>query len=177
MATRSGRRQFNRSSRPNRGWSGLIEPTYTVIPAASRVLLSSFVPSNPGIDLTILRCVGGISVKTDNASSPEDQLGVFGMIAVSDAAAAIGITALPDPVDDIDFDGWFLYQSFAQSFHVATSVGFGIFDRWYSFDSKAKRILPGEGVTLVAVASNAHASEGFEIAVNLRIFAQARGTG
>ena len=169
------RRSFSprRGGRPNRGWSGLIEATYTTVAANSAVLLFTFTPSNPGIDLVILRTVGVVSVALDQSTSNENQLGGFGLIAVSDDAVAIGITAIPDPVSDIDHDGWFIYQAFSQQSGVSGSF---MPSREYQFDSKAKRILPGEGITLAGVCANAHASQGLEVQVGLRILAQVRGT-
>ena len=110
------------SRRPNRGWAGLVSSVYTNIPAASRVLLGSFVPTNAGIDLTVLRTVGGISVVSDNASAGESQIGAFGMIMVTDWALAAGVASVPDPVSDVA-DDWFIYQGWAMETQVVSAVG------------------------------------------------------
>ena len=177
MARRQSR-QFNRSSsRPNRGWSGLIETTFTLVAPNSRVLLSLGAPNNPGIDLTVLRTVGGLFVTSDQTAASETQVGALGMIMVTDAAAAIGITAIPDPVTQLEDDGWFLYQSFAQSNVVLSGVGFSFnTGNWYPFDSKAKRIFSGEGVQFAVVVSNAHPTTGINVLLNFRTLTQVRGT-
>ena len=174
MARRQSR--FPRSqSRPNRGWSGLIEATDTAIPAGSKVLLGSFTPTAPGIDLTILRTVGHVSVASDTVAN-ELQLGAFGIIKVTDVALAAGIASIPGPVTNVE-DDWFIFQAFG--FETALHSNVGVNPDWahmLEFDSKAKRILPGDGMALAIVAENAHATHGFDVSVGLRILAQVRGT-
>ena len=99
------------------------------------------------------------------------------MILVSDDALAVGITAIPSPVTDIDDDGWMLMVPFASAMVFSDATGIN-FQRgaWFPFDSKAKRIVPGEGRTLAIVAENASATLGLEIIFSMRVLAQVRGT-
>ena len=111
MPRRQG--NFRRSGpRPNRGWSYTLETAFTTVPANSKVLLASFTLSNPGIDITLLRCIGGLAVSSDQSVNVEEQVGAFGLILVTDQALAIGITAIPGPFTNGDDDGWFCHQSF-----------------------------------------------------------------
>ncbi len=163
-------------SRANRSWASTASAAFTNIPAASKVLLSTFVLSNPGIDETVLRTVGSVSVKSDNPGSGEEQIGAFGMIVVTDIAAAAGIASIPGPVTNGSDDGWFTYVPFAFSLATFTSVGFepGMSHR-IEFDSKAKR-MTGEGQVIALVVENIHASHAFDFITNLRMLAMVRGT-
>ena len=176
MANRNSRSsRFQNQRVRNRAWTGSFETALVSIPANSAVLLSGFVPQNPGIDLTILRTVGEIFVSSDNAAASETQVGAVGMIIVTDDAFAVGITAIPDPVASVFDDGWFMFQSFAQKTTFLSSIGFNDPSGMkYSYDSKAKRILEGAGKTIVIVAANAHATEGFNLLLNTRILTQLR---
>ena len=139
-------------------------------------MLASFALDNQGIDETILRVVGGFSVASDQSAATETQLGAIGMCLVTDTAAGVGITALPDPVTDRQDDIWFFYASFAQEFNFQSAVGVDAgFAKWYPFDSKVKRIFH-TGAQISLVGANAHASHGLRIAVFVRILTMVRGT-
>ena len=170
-------RQFPQRSTPaNRSWAGGVETVYTVVPAASKILLSSFTLSNPGIDETVLRTVGLISIASDSVSASEAQIGAFGMIVVSTTALAVGITAIPSPVTDISDDGWFNFQAFANDQKLLSSVGLiADFSKEYIFDSKAKRVV-SEGQAIAVVAENAHSATGLTIQASIRMLSMVRGT-
>ena len=134
------RRQSFRPPRPARGWAGVIGATEISVPANSRVLLGSFVVPGDGAGLTVIRTVGQFSISSDQQATTEQQIGAFGLIVATDAALAVGITALPDPVTEIADDGWFVYRSFSQDFRFITAAGvMPDFAMPYEFDSKAKR--------------------------------------
>ena len=168
-------RRFSRrtGSRPNRGWSTLNATTFTGLAANTVALVASFVPTNPGLDLTVLRVVGNLSISSDQSAGGERQIGAFGMIRVTEAALAVGVTAMPDPVAEADDDGWFVYQSFAQrgDLSVTNPSSFQ-----YDFDSKAKRIIEGEGIAIAVMITNADAAHGLQFAISLRILSQLRGS-
>ncbi len=172
MARRSFQRQRS-VARPNRAWSGTTEAAFTTVPAASKVLLSTFTPAAAAIDLTILRVVGGVSVASDQAAANEEQIGAVGLIIVTDQAATAGIASIPGPFTDIG-DDWFMYQTFAQRGAVpATSYSGAV---WYPIDSKAKRILNGTGSQIAVVAENGQATHGLQLCWQIRILDQVRGT-
>ena len=174
MPRRQFQRSFSRSSRPNRSWTGLVASA-TIVPTSTKVLLGTFVLSNPGIDETVLRSVGQISVSTDNDGASEQQVGAWGMCIVSDVALAIGITALPSPVSEISDDFWFVHQTIVQRTEFITAAGFHPnVSRNYEFDSKAKRKLE-DGSVIVLVAENS-GPHGFQMACGLRLLSQVSGT-
>ena len=173
------RRQYQnqrRSSRPNRHWFGNVPAAFVTIPAASKVLLATFVLDNSGIDETILRWVGGVAVSSDQTAGSETQNGAVGACLVTDTAAAAGIASLPDPVTDVADDLWFFYQSFAQQMTFFSAVGVNAdMATWYPFDQRGKRIMQ-QGQTLVVIGANAHATAGLNVAVNIRGLGMVRGT-
>ena len=173
MARRARSNFGRRTSRPNRGWAGLSASTFTALAASTSVLVATFVPSNPGIDETILRTVGLLAVTADQAGANEDQVGAFGLIRVTEAAVAIGITAIPTPITEQADDGWMVYQAFAGQ--GDNSIGAVNVQR-YVIDSKAKRTLAGEGEAFAVVVQNASASFGIQFAINIRVLGQVRGT-
>ncbi len=161
---------------PNRNWFGFVGTGGVTLGPNSKVLAGSFALSNQGIDETLLRNVGGISVASDQAAASESQMGALGMCVVTDTALALGITALPDPVTDAADDIWLLYVSFAQELRFSDATGFEPnFATWYPFDSKAKRVVH-TGQSLAIVVANANSTFGFKFILNLRTLAMVRGT-
>ena len=164
-------RQNRSTSRPNRDWAAIIASEVTNVPAASKVLLGTFSPSNAGIDETVLRTVGIFGIQTDGVASSELQLGAVGIIVSTAVAAAAGVASLPGPVTQAG-DEWFVYMPIVQSW-VANGVGERMCQ--YHFDSKAKRIIQAANVFSIVV-ENSHASEAFDIAFSVRVLSQVRGT-
>ena len=176
MARQFQQRRFERSARPNRTWTGFVPAVPSTVPAASKLLIATFVLDNPGIDETVLRVVGGVAVSSDQAAATENQIGAIGMCIVTDTAVAAGVGSLPDPVTDIADDIWFWYQSFGQRFLFSDATGVqSNAMTWYSFDNKAKRIL-SSGQSIVVIAANASASEGLLVTPTFRMLTQVRGT-
>ncbi len=167
---RFNRNQRSSGSRPNREWSGFANSTFIDLAAASKVIVATFLPLSG--DITILRTVGQIGISSDQSGAQEHQLGAFGLIVVSERAVTVGITAIPDPITEIEDDGWFVYQSFNQLGDGSVNSSSKVYD----FDSKAKRIVPSEGRQIVAVMANASPSHAVSFAVNFRILVQLRGT-
>ncbi len=176
MARRTAQRQFARR-KSNREWAAVNSTGLVSVPVSTKVLLGTFVLSNPGIDETILRTVGLIAVVSDQVSAAESQHAAFGMIVVNDVAGALGVTAIPGPITNAEDDGWFVYQSIQQKFSFITAAGFDSNGAvQYHFDSKAKRIL-SEGSVVAIVIENASSSIAFEVGIGLRMLGMVRGTG
>ncbi len=176
MAQRRARSFTTRSSRPNRSWAAATPAAVTSVPANSKVLLGSFTLSNANIDETILRTVGLISVGPDQLVASEDQVGAFGLIAVTDRALAAGAASIPGPFTDGADDGWFVYVPFAQSLIFADATG--LYPEWatqYMFDSKAKRRFQ-EGQAIAIMAENGSATAGFQIHEVFRMLSMVSGT-
>ena len=163
------------SRRHNRDWTGTVSTVYTSVPAATKVLFGTFAPSNAGIDETVLRTVGMISVASDQVAADEFSIGAFGMKIVTDLAAAAGAASIPGPVTDISDDGWFVFVPFAESFEFVSAVGIAPnYGRRYPFDSRAKRVLE-EGSVVVLMVENASPSFGIEVALAFRMLTMVTG--
>ncbi len=172
---RHGRMVRSNRSRPNRSWSGIFA-TATISTASTKSLLASLVLSNQGIDETVLRCVGTLIVSSDQQGASEDQQGALGMAVVSDAALAVGATALPGPVTDISDDLWFTHVPFLQRFVFVSAIG--VYPRFvtrYQFDFKSKRIVES-GSSIAIMLESTSLSEGFIAVVVMRVLSMVRGT-
>ena len=63
-------------------------------------------------DLTIVRTRGRLTMFLSGVGTANDgQRWAFGMCVVTQNAAGIGATAVPDPIADIGWDGWFVYET------------------------------------------------------------------
>ncbi len=167
-------KQFvRRSTSSNKSWTASTFATRLNIPANSKVLLGLFALSNPGIDETVLRTIIDLYLISDT-NSTESQMGAIGMIVVNDIAGGIGVTAVPGPATDADNDGWFIHQHLNLRQIGPTAVG-QFQGRGYEINSKAKRVVH-DGSTLALMAENLHATEAFDILINLRLLSMVRGT-
>ena len=173
---RNRSRSFTRRTPANKSWAGHVSTGTTTVAAATKVLVTTFTLSNQGIDETILRTVGQLGVASDQQAQNEQQQGAMGLCVVTDAAAAVGITAIPGPVTDMSDDVWLLHVPFVNRFLFGSGVGIhanGM--NSVDFDSKAKRVVHS-GTQLALVIENAHAGNAFIIAVSIRLLSMVRGT-
>ena len=93
--------------------------------------------------LTIMRTRGSLLVQyTTGDAVSEGHDWAFGMCIVSQNAAGIGVTAIPDPLIDIGWEGWFVYEMGTVKQTTTTldlaEVGAGV---RIEIDSKAMRKL------------------------------------
>ena len=156
-----------RGFRPATFWAGDIPIIQTVVPAASKVILSSFTNAS-GEELTIRRTRGLFTVSSDQSAASEFVIGAMGALAVTNTALTAGVASLPDPFTDVDDDVWYVFEHFAQTLQVFTAVGVEPrFVTHYAFDSKAMRKVPdGEGIAFVA--ANAAAANGCTMSLSVR---------
>jgi len=153
-------------------WTAQI-PTQDVIASADT---ANFIGSG-GTDitlnrpLTIVRTRGVLQVGSDQNSATEDQEIGFGMVVVSDQAIAIGVTAIPTPMVDINSDLWFVYELIFSNYDVISAIGTRAADgatRFIQFDSKAMRKVE-DGTNLAVVAETSPTSEGVSIVSGFRM--------
>ncbi len=162
------RRPFRGVSRPQRqptNWARSCGVGHVTVPAASKAIMLTVVLSNPGINETIRRTRGILTVSSDQEARLESVVGAIGAIVINDLAVAAGAASIPGPCTDNDDDGWFMWMPFqllsaasslgtAASFVAAGSVPF-------LFDSKAMRRVQ-EGFSMVFMIENAHPTFGLE---------------
>ena len=107
------RRPFVRSVRRSTAWvASPAEAAGTMIPASSAVLLQTVVPQQSG--LTVIRIRGQYLIQSDQVVGSELVLGAVGIGKVTVNAVAVGISAIPHPGADADWDGWMYHSFFSQ---------------------------------------------------------------
>ena len=165
MATRS-RRGFTpcRTKRAVPAW-GFLGSSVVSVPAASKVLLGSFILSNPPLGETVLRTHVRLFVKTDQASGVENQVGSYGIIVVTDRAVAAGAASIPGPFTDGGDDGWFVHQPIVGQ-NDTEFGGIG-----YDIDSKAMRKVE-DGGEIAIMVENSDLLHGFNIIHQVRLLAK-----
>ncbi len=71
---------------------------------------------------TVVRTRLAFFLRSDQVAAIEDQAVAFGMAVVSEEADAVGITAVPIPMANIDSDLWFFHKvMFAGQYKDSTS--------------------------------------------------------
>ena len=131
--------------------------------AGTKVLLASFILSNPPLGETILRTRVRLFVRSDNETGTEEQVGAFGLVVVTDAALAAGAGSIPGPFTDGGDDGWFVHQSIWQGASFATANG----ATGYDIDSKAMRKVE-DGHSIAIMVENA-SGEAFQMQVGIAV--------
>ena len=120
----------------------------TSISASSSVILGSGVALVTTDPVTIVRTRGQFDAFLTSASTPGDGYqGAIGIGIVSSPAFAIGITAMPTPLTEVEWDGWLYHRFFGAhnpKVDVSDAAGVSI-----EVDSKAMRKW-GDAVTLFA---------------------------
>jgi len=170
------RRSFRSGSAPNRGWAGSSPGAVVSVAANTKVLLATVVLDNDGIDETLLRTIGVVSIQTDNVAADENQIGAIGMCLVTDTVAGIGVASMPDPVTDVADDIWIVHLHFAQGFNVQDATGANSnFMNSVRFDQHAKRIMHS-GQSMAVIGANASAAFGFDMLFQFRQLWMVRGT-
>ena len=148
-------------------WNGLSTGTSAVALAGGAPAISSVViTGGPG---TLIRSRGEILASIDGPTDG-DKIGIgFGLIRGTEEQVAVGASAVPSPLDDLDADwvwhGFILLQSQAV---VATSAGqqFGRL----TVDSKAMRKFRQGEVLILAIDSiNMAGTPAIDVAFGFRI--------
>ncbi len=118
---------------------------------------------------TIVRTRGTLFIHSDQRAATEDYELGYAHVVVEDAAAAIGITAVPTPFTDADSDSFYVYEQVFGGITVTTDVGvvdpIGVV-RY--FDSKAMRRV-NQDQQVLSVAETSGTSEGVGMTTGFRI--------
>ncbi len=161
---RSGARVVRAQRQPT-NWARFIDITPRAVPALTKVLLTTVTLSNPGINETVRRTRGVLSVFSDQEAANEQQHGAFGLVVVSDLAIAAGAASIPGPATDASDDGWFVWMPFAQS--TDQSTGGRESQQWF-FDSKAMRRVE-EGFTVAFMVENTSGIHAFDVLLGVSL--------
>ena len=147
-------------------WARLVADAPIVVPAASKILMTTTVLSNPGIGETIRRTHIELFVGSDQSSIIEDWSGAIGGIVVNDLAIGVGVGSIPSPGIEASDDGWFVHQAFSGGNIRATGAS-PLYAR-YTIDSKAMRKVV-EGFAVAWVVENTSATTGINVFFNVSI--------
>ena len=127
-------------SRRRTGWSeGPGSEISTQVNAtATAIVGSALVLAVDGA--TLVRTRGILSfVLTSSVSAGDGFIGAFGIGKVTATAIGIGVTAVPAPIDEMDWDGWLWHQFISVRSGVATAAATPFEAFRYEIDSKAMR--------------------------------------
>ena len=118
-----------------------------------KIWSSTVVPAISG--LTVIRVRGYITATLLTAAAAGDGFfGAFGLAIVTTAAATAGVSAVPTPITEDDWDGWFWHQYFdvrATTATIADGVNAAGARFAKDIDSKAMRKFPDE-MTMIGVS-------------------------
>ena len=172
MGRSVARRSFGRRGGARRKtlWAAVVPTEDTITGASGAILLTSL--SAAGLALrpfTVIRSVGSLYVTSDQVANSETQAVAWGACVVTDQAVAIGVTAVPTPIVDVNSDAWFAYAFAWNATQVASSIGMGFAAGTVThFDSRAMRKVE-EGQDLITVIETASISDGVVIRVQERL--------
>ena len=108
---------------------------------------------------TVVRSRGVLLVRSDQTAAGEAYGASYGSAVVSEQASAIGVTAVPTPTVDSNFDLWFIYEFILGRFDFGTAVGFTDVGIERIIDSKAMRKVE-DGQDLVGVVEGPSSTAG-----------------
>ena len=151
----SGRSRAVKGSRRRTGWEvGPGDSTLTNFASTQSVILG--LGAQALLDgLTLVRLRGSFrALLTAVAGANDGFAGAVGIGIVTAEAFAIGLTAMPLPLTDMEWDGWLYYRPFSVQSNTATiadGVNSGGVNLEFPVDSKAMRKLR-EGDTIFAAA-------------------------
>ena len=146
------RGSIRRSQRRRTAWSVGTGGTGLISGASSQSVIagSGLIPNQDG--LTIVRTRGLFDWFLDGPGTADGDgyFGAFGIGIVTDAAFAAGITAIPTPITEQDWDGWFYHTFLSVHQPDVTFGGSPAAHQRIEVDSKAMRKI-AVGETVVAV--------------------------
>ena len=164
-------RTFRSRKRLSTVWVGVLIVPTGVAPSGSAVV---GVLNAAALDLrpfTILRMRGVLFYSTDQVIADEGYGGAFGMIVVTDSAAAIGVTAVPTPLTETDAS-WVVWEPFFGQYYVNVGATGGKNEslQTRTFDSKSKRKVGHDDD--VVVVFEADSTDGTIMAMKARMLVQ-----
>ncbi len=109
---RSGFRQGSLGIRRQTDWLGSADRTgVSTIAAAGVILDQSFTQAQIQAlgPITIVRTIGYIALRSDQAALTEEPFGALGFMVVREQARVAGVGSLPTPIASEFDDGWFGY--------------------------------------------------------------------
>ena len=144
--------------------------TDTITGSASSVLGAGIVPLVEG--LTIVRLRGHLGITLNAATAVGDgYTGAIGIGKVTDAAFAIGITALPTPLTELGWNGWMFHTFFDIRAGLDAALQSNI-TRQIEVDTKAMRKLEADMTLACIIEVVEQGTAQIEVSFNSRVLAK-----
>ena len=129
-----------RSQRRETAWIGIANNTNTISAASTAVLSAALNAAALALrPFTIIRTHFYFRSFSDQIATTEFYGTSVGMAVVSDQARAIGVTAVPTPVTDLESDLFFMYGMQVGLLDVGDNTGVSLRGVDHRIDSKAAR--------------------------------------
>ncbi len=143
------------SARRENTWIGPALQGSVAVAAAGASLIFSFDPFANGMPKpTVVRTRGVLTITPQAFTADLTIHGAFGLGIVSDQAFAAGVVSMPEPFSDANWDGWFVWQSFALTLEFITASGtIQPANLQIEIDSKAMRKV-SDNETVVAICES-----------------------
>ena len=155
MARGHTRGRFIRPSPRTKMWIGAGVGTVTL--AGSSLQLISTLSAGALLlrPFTILRTRMLVTIATDQEAADESPIVTYGRLVVTDTAAALGVTALPDPsgISGDPESDWFVWQAMMNRYQFRSGIGATMVDTNYVVDSKAMRKIGPDDDVVALVAT------------------------
>jgi len=161
-------RRFAQGPRRQTEWLGLGLAQPSALGTSAKLLVGSLdATEKDKLPFTITRTIGQIMVRSDQFAASEDPFGALGATVVTDRAVTVGITALPDPITEVNADYWFLFQNWHASALIGAGGGVGgVYV--INFDSRAQRKVE-EGEDIVFILANGSTTAGMSFHLSFRM--------
>ncbi len=162
------RRGFTRGgSKRQVTWVGPADQGFVSVGTGAKVIVATFAAGTSFEKPTVVRTRGAVAVEATSFGADLEFTGAYGLGVVSDQAVAAGVASIPGPWSDSDWDGWFVWRSFAArvEFSDATGILFPA-SLQHEVDSKSMRKV-SDNETIVLVAESQAGA--FSIAMHLRV--------
>jgi len=136
-------------SRRSTGWEEGPGTNTEHTPSSSSVLILGLGQQSLFDGNTIIRMRGFVEMILESAGAVGDGFsGAFGIGIVTAPAFAVGITAMPTPVTEVEWEGWLWHQWF--SLHAVVAAPSAEQRQTFEIDSKAMRKFDSEQVLFAA---------------------------
>ena len=154
-------RHVTRSAKRLTTWAGLTPTGFSQSATGGTIVFSLSAAGLALRPFTVVRSHLEFSFASDQNAAPEDQIGAYGIAVVFDEASAIGVTAVPTPITDIESDLWMVHQIYMSQIFIASGTSVGNVGTRYTTDSKAMRKV-GNGSDVIVVAEFSGQGSGYD---------------
>ncbi len=147
-------------------WVPLVPLEVTMVATGGTLIASLNAAALALRPFTVVRAHLHLGLRSDQAASIENQAVGVGLAVVSDQAVAVGVTAVPTPITDIDSEFWFLHQLlYADESNLTDRTRSG---QYMEVDSKAMRKVSA-AEDIIFVGEKAGISDGVILTIGGRL--------